>query len=86
MCLLTSNGISGGLLPPALAGAPPPLNDEQKLAASAWKETDRIFVERTFGDQDWFARRGKLIKATKTGERAETYDEIRTMLKSVNDK
>jgi len=43
-------------------------------------------VERTFGDQDWFARRGKLIKATKTGERAETYDEIRTMLKSVNDK
>ena len=56
VCLLTSNGLSGGLLPPAFAGAPP-LNDEQKLAANAWKETDRIFVDRTFGDQDWFKRR-----------------------------
>lgn len=85
VCLLTSNGLSGGLLPPAFAGAPP-LNDEQKLAANAWKETDRIFVDRTFGDQDWFKRREKLLKATKTGGREETYDEIRAMLKSVDDK
>ena len=80
VCLLASNGLSGGLVPPAFAGAPP-LNEEQKLAATAWKETDRIFVERTFGDQDWFKRREKLIKATKTGGREETYDEIRSMLK-----
>ena len=86
VCLLTSNGLSGGLLPPAFAGGAPPLNEEQKLAATAWKETDRIFVERTFGDQDWFKRREKLLKATKTGGREETYDEIRAMLKSVDDK
>ena len=85
VCLLTSNGLAGGLLQPALAGAPP-LNAEQKLAMEAWKETDRIFVDRTFGDQDWFQRRGKLLKATKVGSREETYDEIRSMLKSVDDK
>ena len=59
VCLLTTNGLSGGLLPPAYAGSAP-LNEEQKLAASAWKETDRIFVDRTFGNQDWFKRREKL--------------------------
>ena len=85
VCLLTTNGLSGGLLPPAYAGGAP-LNDEQKLAASAWKETDRIFVDRTFGDQDWFKRREKLLKATKTGGREDTYDAIREMLKSVDDK
>ena len=85
VCLLTTNGLSGGLLPPAYAGSAP-LNEEQKLAASAWKETDRIFVDRTFGDQDWFKRREKLLKATKTGGREDTYDAIREMLKSVDDK
>ena len=59
---------------------------EQKLAAEAWKVTDKEFVDRSFGGQDWFQRRQGLIKATKATSREDTYDEIRAMLASLDDK
>ena len=85
VCLLVSDGPAGGLLPRAIAGQPP-FTEEQKLAAEAWKVTDKEFVDRSFGGQDWFQRRQGLIKATKATSREDTYDEIRAMLASLDDK
>ena len=65
VCLLVSDGPTGGLLAPAAVAGPPPFTAEQKLAAEAWRVTDREFVDRNFGGQDWFQRRQKLVKATK---------------------
>ena len=58
---------------------------DQELVAQAWKVTDNSFVDRTFSGQDWFARRQKMVKKQYTG-REEAYEEIRSMLKSLNDK
>lgn len=86
VCLVVQDGPARGLLAPAAVAGPPPLSAEQKLAAEAWRVTDREFVDRSFGGQDWFQRRQGLIKATKATTRDETYDQIRAMLASLDDR
>ena len=84
LTLLLSDGPLPALHPlPAHAA---PFTEEQKLSAEAWKVTDKEFVDRTFGGQDWFMTRTKLLKETKKTTRDETYDQIRAMLKSLDDK
>lgn len=70
-------------LPAAIASQP--LTDEQKLAAEAWRVTDREFVDREFAGQDWFSVRQKMVKR-KYDARDLAYDEIRTMLASLGDR
>jgi carboxyl-terminal processing protease len=74
-----------GFLHPPAAIASQPLTDEQKLAAEAWRVTDREFVHREFAGQDWFSVRQKMVKR-KYAARDVAYDEIRTMLASLGDR
>ena len=58
---------------------------EQALVADAWKTADKNFVDRTFAGQDWFQVRQKMVKKS-YGSTGEAYDDIRSMLASLNDK
>lgn len=58
---------------------------DQEIAAQAWQKTDRNFVDRSFAGQDWFSVRQKMVKK-KYDSRDEVYAEIRTMLKTLDDK
>ena len=71
-------------LSPANAAAP--LTDDQRLAAEAWRLTDREFVDRDFSGQDWFQTRQRMVRGTKYASRDAVYDEIRAMLKSLDDR
>jgi carboxyl-terminal processing protease len=61
------------------------LTENQFLVAEAWKNTDRMFVDRSFAGQDWFALRKKMVKKNYE-DREAAYDEIRAMLGSLEDK
>jgi carboxyl-terminal processing protease len=74
-----------GFLQPPAAVASQPLTAEQKLAAEAWRVTDREYVDREFAGQDWFSVRQKMVKR-KYEARDLAYDEIRVMLASLGDK
>ena len=38
--------------------------DAQRFAAEAWRATDKLYYERTFGGADWFARAATIQQAT----------------------
>ena len=59
---------------------------KRELFKMCFPGEDKEFVDRSFGGQDWFQRRQGLIKATKATSREDTYDEIRAMLASLDDK
>lgn len=61
------------------------LTPNQEIAAQAWLKTDRNFVDRTFGGQDWFAKRQAMVKKSYSG-RDQVYDDIRAMLATLDDK
>ena len=77
-CLLSG----GGHVDPALAAQ---FSPEQELVAQAWQQTDKGFVDRTFKGQDWFTTRQKMVKK-KYDSKEEAYAEIKSMLKSLDDK
>ena len=70
---------------PPVALAAKMLSEDQRIAAQAWKLTDREFVDRNFADQDWFQRRQKMVKQDYASRDA-VYDQIRSMLDSLGDK
>ncbi|KAJ8600404.1 hypothetical protein CTAYLR_001441 [Chrysophaeum taylorii] len=53
--------VVGILATATTACAAAPLSAEQRFAAEAWRETDRLFYERTFNGLDWFGERQKLV-------------------------
>ena len=59
--------------------------EDQFLAAEAWTKADKEFVDRTFAGQDWFKKRQSMVKK-KYEDREDTYEEIRSMLSSLDDK
>jgi carboxyl-terminal processing protease len=85
--LLLSNAPLAEVLAPhgGAASAYKELSPDQYIAAQAWQKADREFVDRTFAGQDWFKVRQKMVKKSYQS-REEAYDEIRTMLASLNDK
>ncbi|EOD11533.1 hypothetical protein EMIHUDRAFT_214344 [Emiliania huxleyi CCMP1516] len=86
--LLASSLLGGDVGPqlgPAAAFASQPLTEEQKLVAEAWRVTDREFVDREFGGQDWFSVRQKMLKQ-RYDSRVDAYDQVRAMLAALDDK
>lgn len=60
------------------------LTDEQQLVADVWKRVDKLYLDRTFNGQDWFAlRQAALKKPYKTTQ--DVYDGIKTMLEPLGD-
>ena len=60
------------------------LTDEQQLVADVWKRVDKLYLDRTFNGQDWFALRQAALKKTyKTT--AQVYDGIKAMLEPLGD-
>jgi len=60
------------------------LTDEQQLVADVWKRVDKLFLDRTFNGQDWFAlRQAALKKPYKTT--AQVYEGIKAMLEPLGD-
>ena len=46
------------------------LTDAQRFAAEAWRATDKLYYERTFGGADWFRARGDLLQQATDAESA----------------
>ena len=44
--------------------------DAQHFAAEAWRATDKLYYERTFGGADWFRARSDLIQQATDAESA----------------
>ena len=86
---LSHDSLGRPLLPgwaaPQAALAAKDFTDEQRLAAEAWTKADKEFADRTFAGQDWFKRRQSMTKKN-YASREEAYEEIREMLKSLDDK
>jgi len=59
---------------------------EQKAIAEAWREVDRVYIDRTFGGQDWFALRQKTLYQQKYKGMAEAQNGIEVMISSLGDK
>lgn len=60
------------------------LTDEQQLISDVWKRVDKLYLDRTFNGQDWFAlRQTALKKKYKTTQ--EVYDGIKAMLEPLGD-
>ena len=38
------------------------LTDAQRCAAEAWRATDKLYYERTFGGADWFRARSDFLR------------------------
>ena len=46
------------------------LTDAQRFAAEAWRATDKLYYERTFGGADWFRARSDLLQQATDPESA----------------
>ena len=46
------------------------LTDSQRFAAEAWRATDKLYYERTFGGADWFRARSDLLQQATDPESA----------------
>ena len=44
--------------------------DSQRFAAEAWRATDKLYYERTFGGADWFRARSDLLQQATDPESA----------------
>ena len=62
--LLLTSSPAAQLLGGSDALAMQPLTSEQRLAAEAWKQADKNYVDRNFAGQDWFTTRQRMVKKT----------------------
>lgn len=58
--LLTNSASIGNVAPRAAFAQE--LSSSQKLAAEAWRVTDKDYVDREFAGQDWFLTRQKMVQ------------------------
>lgn len=71
-------------VPTAVAAS---FNDEQRAIAETWRTVDRLYVDRTFGGQDWFALRQQALKAGAKGmTEAELSSTLSNMLATLGDR
>lgn len=82
--LILSQGVvvSQLVIPPLPAHA---VTNEQLLYLEAWRAVDRAYVDKTFNGQSWFRVRENTLKKKKLTTREDTYEEIKSMLKSLDD-
>lgn len=82
--LILSQGviISQLVIPPVPAHA---VTNEQLLYLEAWRAVDRAYVDKTFNGQSWFRVRENTLKNRKLITREDTHEEIKSMLKSLDD-
>ncbi|CAM9723203.1 unnamed protein product [Scytosiphon promiscuus] len=63
------------------------LNTEQAAVAETWRTVDRLYVDRTFGGQDWFGLRQQTLKdAAKGMTEAELNSALAKMLSTLGDR
>lgn len=67
---------------PVMAGE---WNDQNRLAAEAWRAVDEIYYDRTFNGNDWFKLRQEIVKKDYKSD-DEVYKNIATMLTKLGDK
>ncbi|CAM9334208.1 unnamed protein product [Sphacelaria rigidula] len=62
-------------------------NDAQKTIAETWRTVDRLYVDRSFGGQDWFDIRQKALKAGAKGmTESELSSTLSNMLAALGDR
>lgn len=80
--------LSQGVVVSQLVSPPLPahaVTNEQLLYLEAWRAVDRAYVDKTFNGQSWFRVRENTLKKKKLTTREDTYEEIKSMLKSLDD-
>ena len=60
-------------------------NDQNRLAAEAWRAVDEIYYDRTFNGNDWFKLRQEIVKKDYKSDE-EVYKNIASMLTKLGDK
>ena len=74
-------------VPPATAAGYESFTPEQKFVAEAWRTVDATYLDRTFGNQDWFKIRQDLVsKAKKFKTMDEAQQAVSDMMSSLGDK
>ncbi|CAM9234615.1 unnamed protein product, partial [Discosporangium mesarthrocarpum] len=69
---------------PALAES---FNEQQRLVAETWRTVDRLYVDRTFGGQDWFElRKKKIAEAGKDLTEQQLKGTLSDMLSTLGDR
>lgn len=76
-------GLSLAAATPLACGAKE-LTSPQRLAAEAWRTTDKAFFDRTFNGLSWFEERGAAMKAAKDPESGR--EAVVALLKKLGDK
>ncbi|CAN0904985.1 Carboxyl-terminal-processing peptidase 2, chloroplastic [Linum grandiflorum] len=62
------------------------LTEENLLFLEAWRLIDRAYVDKTFNGQSWFRYREDALRNEPMNTREETYDAIRKMAASLDDR